>query len=135
MLATSVITAILIHTAPLFAAPETFTVPDQPIAIEQSIPETTCTIPEIEELIEPSIDEYAYELERVGEEWRIVQAIPIDELEPPTLLYGNDWCDSCGEQYPTSDLAELDYGDEWHGPLCEDCRDYWDSQHISEPTE
>lgn len=71
-------------------------------------------------------DGYAYEFERVGDELVYVKTIPIEEVMPPTLEEGNAFCDSCGEQYPESELTELDYG-EHHGAICGICRDYWNA--------
>lgn len=67
---------------------------------------------------------YAYEFERIGDEWAYVQTIPVGEISPPVLEKGNEFCDSCGEQYPIEELAELSYG-EWHGPICGICREFW----------
>ena len=83
-------------------------------AIVSSVPSAGDTPPE----------GYAYEFERVGNELVYVQTIPVEEIVPPTLEDGNAFCDSCGEQYPESELAECDYS-EWHGPICGICREYW----------
>lgn len=37
-----------------------------------------------------------------------------------------DWCDSCGEMHPQSELTqEVDYGEHYHGELCHSCVEYW----------
>lgn len=49
----------------------------------------------------------------------------------PSLLQGAyRFCDSCGEPYTTEHLTEMDYGNGWHGDICDNCRIHWKAERL-----